>query len=570
MKNISLLAVLCTLTFCAFSQTAFRSNFKADLDTQFDKGSAITSIPLRKTNDMIVVGKVWGFVKYYHPALYTGDVNLDYELFRILPKILQCNSDQERNKILVTWIKQLGAINPERSKQPDSAGVKLYPDVKWIDEVSLLGDQLSTLLNDIKNASRTRECYYVGRQKAGNPDFKHEKAYDDMHFPDAGFRLLALYRYWNMIQYFFPYKYLIQENWHNVLAEFIPKFVNAATELDYKMTALALIARVHDTHAGMYDQMLEKHRGNYYAPLEITFVENKAVVTDFLHKELGPKTGLQKGDIIISVNGKNTESIVKENLPFMPASNYPAQLRNFSSQLLRSGDTVINITYQHANTLHTTTLTCYPNNNLVRKYESQDTCFRYVAPDIAYIYPGIIKRDYLSKVMPDFMKTKGMIIDLRCYPKENIIYEMAKYLLPEPARFVKFSVANTETPGLFTFIESPAVGTKNPSYYKGRIVIIVNEITQSHAEFTAMSLQTAPRATVIGSTTAGADGNVSRIVLPGGIRTRISGIGVYYPNGKETQRVGIMPDLIVKPTIQGIIQNRDELLEKAIEIINEK
>jgi C-terminal processing protease CtpA/Prc len=320
----------------------------------------------------------------------------------------------------------------------------------------------------------------------------------------------------------------------------------------------------------MYDQMLEKHRGNYYAPLEITFVENKAVVTDFLHKELGPKTGLQKGDIIISVNGKSTDNIVKENLPFMPASNYPAQLRNFSSQLLRSGDTVINITYQHANTIHTTSLSCYPNNNLVRKYESQDTCFRYVTPDIAYIYPGIIKRDYLSKVMPDFMKTKGMIIDLRCYPKESIIYDMAKYLLPEPARFVKFAQPDTETPGLFSFSEYPVVGTKNPSYYKGRIVIIVNEKTQSHAEFTAMSLQLAPRATVIGSTTAGADGNVSRIVLPGGIRTMISGIGVYYPNGKETQRVGIMPDLIVKPTIQGIIQNRDELLEKAIEIINEK
>ena len=162
MKNISLLAALCALTFCAYSQTSFnnRSNFKADLDTQFDKGSAITTISLdpRKTNDLIVVGKVWGFVKYYHPALYTGDVNLDYELFRILPKILQCNSDQERNEILVTWIRQLGVIKPEKEKQPDSAKVKVYPDVKWIDEVTLLGDQLSTLLNDIKNANRTREC----------------------------------------------------------------------------------------------------------------------------------------------------------------------------------------------------------------------------------------------------------------------------------------------------------------------------------------------------------------------------------------------------------------------------
>ena len=49
----------------------------------------------------------------------------------------------------------------------------------------------------------------------------------------------------------------------------------------------------------------------------------------------------------------------------------------------------------------------------------------------------------------------------------------------------------------------------------------------------------------------------------------ISGIGVYYPDGTETQRVGIVPDIEVKSTIEGIKKGKDELLEKAIEIINE-
>lgn len=48
----------------------------------------------------------------------------------------------------------------------------------------------------------------------------------------------------------------------------------------------------------------------------------------------------------------------------------------------------------------------------------------------------------------------------------------------------------------------------------------------------------------------------------------ISGIGVYYPDGTETQRIGIVPDITVKPTIKGIKEGKDELLEKAIEIIN--
>ena len=85
-----------------------------------------------------------------------------------------------------------------------------------------------------------------------------------------------------------------------------------------------------------------------------------------------------------------------------------------------------------------------------------------------------------------------------------------------------------------------------------------------------MALRVAPKATVIGSTTAGADGNVSAILLPGNIRTMISGIGVYYPDGRETQRVGILPDIVIKPTIAGIRAGRDEVLEKAIEVINQQ
>jgi C-terminal processing protease CtpA/Prc len=85
-----------------------------------------------------------------------------------------------------------------------------------------------------------------------------------------------------------------------------------------------------------------------------------------------------------------------------------------------------------------------------------------------------------------------------------------------------------------------------------------------------MAFRAAPKVTVIGSTTAGADGNVSPIYLAGDIRTMISGIGVFYPDGKGTQRVGIVPDMVVEPTIEGIKKGKDEVLEKAIQIINKK
>ena len=73
--------------------------------------------------------------------------------------------------------------------------------------------------------------------------------------------------------------------------------------------------------------------------------------------------------------------------------------------------------------------------------------------------------------------------------------------------------------------------TLSPSqpHYPGKVVILVDEVSQSQAEYTAMAFRSAPQAMVVGSTTAGADGNVSQIPLPGGLSTMISGIGVFYP-----------------------------------------
>ena len=134
--------------------------------------------------------------------------------------------------------------------------------------------------------------------------------------------------------------------------------------------------------------------------------------------------------------------------------------------------------------------------------------------------------------------------------------------------FAKFTNPDISYPGVFNYTESYTCGVKNKNYYKGKVILLFNETTQSQAEFTLMVLQTAPHVISIGSQTAGADGNISLIVFPGGYKTHMSGIGVYYPNGRETQRVGIIPDIEVKPTISGLKLNKDEVLDKAIETIN--
>lgn len=553
-----------------------QKEFLADKDKEYDSGSKITSISLTdsKIEDLATLGKVWGFLKYYHPFIANGNLNWDYELFRILPKILEAKDQTDRNKILSSLTASLGTVNSRKEKKNKKEEVKLSPDLSWI-ENSTLGDTLVSQLTILKNAQRPESHYYIElAEGVGNPNFPNEKPYANMKYPDAGFRLLSLYRYWNIIQYYFPYKNLIEENWNNVLKEYIPKFVNASNELEYKLSVLSLIARVNDTHANIWgkDSILENFRGLKYAPVEIAFVENKAVVTGYYDKILGEKSGLKIGDVIETVNNKPIDEIIKERLPFTPASNYPTQLRNIAENLLRTNDSLLMVGYIKDGVKLSKQIECFGKDkiNIYAKYRKQDTCFKFINSNISYIYPGSIKEGYLPKVMPEVLKTKGLIIDFRCYPGDFIVFSLSEYLLPKKISFVKFSNGSITTPGLFTMTENLKVGKNNKDYFKGKVVIIVNETTQSSAEYHTMAFRTAPKAKVIGSTTAGADGNVSPFYLPGGIYTMISGIGVYYPDGKETQRIGIVPDVVVKPTIKGVKEGKDELLEKAIEIINQE
>ena len=114
------------------------------------------------------------------------------------------------------------------------------------------------------------------------------------------------------------------------------------------------------------------------------------------------------------------------------------------------------------------------------------------------------------------------------------------------------------------FFTTPLTLNPQPPHYAGKIIVLVEENTQSAAEYAAMAFRTAPGAFVLGSTTAGADGNVSEIPLPGGFSTWISGIGVFYPDKRPTRSIGIIPDVVVNPTLAGIRAGRDEVLEEAL------
>ena len=42
-----------------------------------------------QTRNLAKLGKVWGFLKYHHPQITSGTRHWDYDLFRVLPKVLR-------------------------------------------------------------------------------------------------------------------------------------------------------------------------------------------------------------------------------------------------------------------------------------------------------------------------------------------------------------------------------------------------------------------------------------------------------------------------------------------------
>ena len=581
--------LLClTLLFVAHSAAVAQApaqpastTYKAEQDTAFRHGSgiALDNLSPAQIDNLAVLGRVWGFVKYYHPAVARGDYNWDAEMLRILPKILNSKTKDERSAVLGAWLTGLGpAPACAICREPKPKDVRLQPDLSWLTDLSQLSPALSRQLTYLRQNRNQGPHYYVSSApNIGNPLFLHEEAYAQPATPDAGLRLLALYRYWNMIAYFFPYRYAIGEDWQPVLPEFIPRFAAARTDEQYRLVALAIIARIHDTHANVYgsDKILATYKGTFYAPVQVRFVEGQAVVTDYFHETLGPATGLQKGDVVLAVDGVKVADLVKARQPLTPASNEPTQLRNMARDLLRGPSDKATLLVRRAGRDFPVTVARVPaaQLNLVLNNGTPDpkAPFWKMLPDnVGYLSLGTIKQAELPAAMAQLKNTKGLVIDIRNYPAEFVVFSLTKYLSAKPVPFVRFSEPQPAYPGVF--LSTPVLsvpGTKDAPY-AGKVVILVNELSQSQSEYTAMALRAVPGAKVVGSTTAGADGNVSTIILPGNISTLISGLGIYYPDGGETQRVGIVPDVVVQPTIAGIQAGRDEVLERAGQLIAAK
>lgn len=538
----------------------------SSVDHEFDTSSHVVIKTLTDTqiSNLITLARVWGMLKYHHPTLTSGQRQWDYELFRVLPLILEAPDRADADQDLVAWVDKLGPVQPCSPCVAAPAGdLNLEPALDWIHDRSLLGAPLTSRLESIYT-NRSGSQFYVSLVPGpGNPKFEHETSYPQITFPDSGYQLLALFRWWNILQYWAPDRDIAGQDWGAVLAEFIPKLALAKDKNAYQLALFELISRANDTHANLWTALdFRPPVGECSLSPALRFINDKPVV----FRTSLAETTFHVGDILDGLDSVSVASLIKKWAPYYAASNEAARQRDLALHLTGGacGPVAVTVT-RSGRSLHLTAMRI-PVQQSFGNHDQPGPTFRLLSPLVAYLKLSSIKAADLPSYFDQAKKAKGIIVDLRNYPSAFVPFALGAYLATTPTPYVAFTYSDLKNPGAFKFGDGPPI-QPGPVHFGGKVVILVDETTLSQAEYTAMALRATPNAVVVGSTTSGADGDVSPFSLPGKLNTMISGLGVFYPDHRPTQRVGIVPDTFVTPTVLGIASGRDEILEKAVSII---
>ena len=529
----------------------------------------LSTLTKRQTDNVAALGQVWGLLKYFHPAVAAGQRDWDAEFLRQLPAVLSCRSTSERSQLLSTWITSLGPVPPcAACAAPPTQPVRLTPNLRWAQDPQRFSAELRQQLAFIAANRYQGPAYYV-HQWGASTVFPHEEAYAEPALPRLELRLLGVCRYWNMFQYYYPYYYLLKD-WPQVLPAMLPDFAQASTALAYRHAALRLFAHVQDGHARFYppDPLLEVERGPYQLPAEVQFLDGQAVVVSVRRDGLVPASPLQPGDVLSHLAGQAVADLVQQRLPETDASNQAAKLNTIAQNLLFCATPQVDVRVVRAGQpLRLVAPAVAVGTVPPAQPAVADSMYRFLTPDVGYIDMARIKAAKVPRIMQVFAHTRGIVVDQRNYPGQPVAYSMPRYLLTRPVLFAKFTQRDSTCPGRFLWQAPDTLKPNSPTPYTGQVVVLVNEKSRSQAEFTAMAFQATPHGRLLGSQTAGADGNSTPITLPGGLKTLMTGIGAYYPDGRETQRVGIAIDVPLRPTIAGLRAGRDELRDRAVELI---
>ncbi|OCX54287.1 hypothetical protein BEL04_08495 [Mucilaginibacter sp. PPCGB 2223] len=526
----------------------------------------------QQVKNLSAYAKVWGFLKYYHPEAAKGNPNWDKELCKMIPMVKSTATDEAFNQLLNSWYNHL----PKAKLSATTTQLQSDTIMRVFDEQDIKSFGVSQALQD--EFIRLYQYHLPGASKyitdwSGKYHLDYirhtEDPFNKPACPDEEHRLLALFRYWNIINYFYPHKKINAPGWDKVLADCIPQFVAASNAEEYQLAFLKLTARLKDSHSFFQQEDWNKAHTRLNMPFDLSFINGRFYIIKSRYDSLMNALNFKIGDEIVGINGKPVADRINDLKPLTTGTNELSVYRNIGAMLFKI-DTVASIQIgikrqgetmeKHVSLYTGAALYKYRQGHPLKAWEDMGNGVWYVR------ICEITQPATLTKLFADIHEAKTVIWDMRAYPDFKVMQQVKNGLFTESKIQGTDCNGIVDFPGSFAKHTGGGFGQSNSlslPLYTGRMIVLVNEFTQSLAESAAAELRTRPNTIIMGRQTAGTTGNVTFVEFPGGITAGYTAVGVQGINGNFTEGLGVKIDMPVELDVNELSKYPDLMLQIA-------
>jgi C-terminal processing protease CtpA/Prc len=384
-----------------------------------------------------------------------------------------------------------------------------------------------------------------------------------VHTPaDRATRLAIVALAWNIPQHFYPYFDVVETDWLAALRTAVTRAATDADGAQFLRTLQWLTAQLHDGHAGVGWHNAPPQKA---PPLCLRWVGDQLAVTQVAPGSAG---GLRPGDVILGIDGRSAaEALAAEEELVSAATPHWRRLAAIWNVLAGPEGSQIALKVRSPN--GHTRLVRLSRTEPTPRLERRDTpALAEVRPGIVYMDLDRVTEDQFNAALDQLPAAKGLILDLRGYPEFTNVW--VSHLIDEPIASPQFHVPTPRRPdreGMTFHFANWSVDPEAPRF-RGKVAFLTDARAMSRPEVWAGMVEHYRLAEIVGETTAGTNGEVNWSRLPAGYDLTWTGMKLLKHDGSQHHGVGIHPTVPVSPTLRGIAEGRDEILERAIEVVS--
>lgn len=379
-------------------------------------------------------------------------------------------------------------------------------------------------------------------------------------------KILGIIKIWAIVNYFYPHKDDL--DWDNVLTNYLDVVQKTKSDKEYYTLVQEMMTNLKDSHVSTFHPSILDFSKIFVAPVQFKSIGKQVVVTAI---DSSVNADIQVGDEIISINDETIDDILEREAKRISSSNRQGLLAtafnagNFIGESgsnmkfgIKNGDSEKSV--EVPRTMYVFQFMGFGDNR-----ESSSI----LRNNIGYLNLAALTNTMkLENELIKMENTNSLILDLRnSYPTAD--YQRFLQMLCQD----KVITRKSEVPVICANhtkcmqYQTTVIKPLSSFTYNKSIAVLIDKTMISRPEDIAINLKAFPNIVFVGEQTQGTDGEMTKINLPGGGETSFTGQIVKFGNGETFQRKGIIPDIPVQQTIDGIKNNRDEILEKAFEVL---